>query len=144
MPSINFRDVKPLEGFDPLPPSTYVVEITNAKIEAAKSNPKNEMLKLEYTVVADAESGAGRKVFENMSFTDTSIDFTQRKLMSLLLACGYDEDQLGDEFSIDDDFCSDLVGYELAINVGITTQKGGEYDGRKSNRVNSYAAVDAA
>lgn len=141
MPSINFKDAAPLNsGFDALPRGVYSVEITDAKIETSK-NTGAEMLKLEYTVVDDGETSfAGRKVWEYLTFGENSVEISARKLKTLMLAVDFDEETIDamDEFGPDE--AADLIGYELAITVGVEKGKG-EYEGQEQNRVKNYAPL---
>jgi hypothetical protein len=135
---INLRDVKPAAAdFEPLPEGTYKVEITNAEIVKSQQTD-DDMLKLELTLTASEDEYSGRKVWQYLTFGEKSLSITAQQVKSLMLAAGWDEDQL-DELDIDEDWCQEMLGQEVYAVIG--TRKGkGEYAGKIQNVIRAYAA----
>lgn len=139
MPVINFRDVTPLSGFEPLPNGAYEVEIAACKL-GLTAESKDAMLSFEYNVTENNAGFARRKIFENLVFGEKSAEISTRRLKSIMLASGFEENDIP-EVDVDDDFANSMIGYTLVVTV---TQKPGKgkYADQMQNQVVSYAKTE--
>lgn len=100
IPTGPLTDVK--EGFELLPAGSYTVEVLDAEETETSQDAKNPgvpMVKLTFQVVDDPE-WEGRKLFNNLVFTDKAMGMVKANLRAL----GYtDEDFADAHFQVDAD-----------------------------------------
>ena len=102
-------------GFEVMPKGVYTLEVldaTETKTGPDSKNPGSDMIKLELGVIDD-EQWEGRKLWQNIVFTEKSKGMVKANLLAL----GYSEDELDDpDFEVDAD---DLIGRQCQAIVNV-------------------------
>lgn len=124
---MNFRDVEPAGGFEPLPPGTYMFQVVGAELYEPDDPDKYPGFKLESDVIEGEY--AGRKLFHFLSSSPKAASFT----LSALLSMGFSEEALVGAEAVEIE-AEDLLGCEFAARIKIEDR--GEYG--KQNVVSRY------
>lgn len=121
---------EPRQGFEPLKPGTYPVEVELAEIKTTRAG-NGKYLKVILVVIG--EQYAGRKLFANINIVNPNEDCVRigrQELAELARACGIpyldDEDK--------------LIGLRLTVKVKI----GKGSDGNPDNEITSYNPLGGA
>ena len=123
---INLAGVK--VGFEPLPPGYYLATISKAEEGVSKAgNPK---VVIDWQIV-EPEDFVGRKAWSHM----TLLEGKTYAFMELLLALGYDEEELNGEVVIE---VSDLIGGTCTLVMRETT-----YNNEPSSEIAKVLPADA-
>ncbi len=122
--NFNAGEVNPNAGFDPIPPGTYVMKITNSDVRSAKSNPANKYIWLEHTILEGEYKG--RLLFNNLNYINTSVTAANIAAATLSQLCrAVGKMQIGDTV--------ELHGIPFQAQVSIDTK-----GDKPQNRIDKY------
>lgn len=121
MPVVNFTDVE-TSDFEALPAGRYLVRVETTEEREGQKAP---YLAVTYEVI-EPEEYAGRKLFDNLSFSQKALF----RFKGFLQAIGYTEEDLAEEFTWEEGEFNDA---ELEVQVYIDT-----WEGKQTNKVRKH------
>lgn len=129
----NSDEIDPNAPMEVLPAGWYAMRIVASSLEAAKSNPQNQYVKLTFEVDETRHPELrGRKVFSNLNLWNknpTAVQIAQGDLSAICRAIGVPQFQDTEE----------LHGRPLAVKVTVRPPRG---DWGEQNEVKGYEHVD--
>jgi hypothetical protein len=108
MPDVDFTDLEEFE-FEPMPNGRYNVEVHSAEMSDGPGPSGFDYLAVQ-CIVVDDEDYENRRLFHNFSFSPKALF----RFRNFLLAAGWDEDELTETLSFEED---ELEGLELVAMV---------------------------
>lgn len=128
--NFNANDVKPNEGFEPVPAGTYTVMITDSEMKSTAAGD-GEYLKLTFKILDEGDFN-GRLIWSNLNLVnknDKAVEIAQRELSGICHAVGVLEPEDSQE----------LHGVPMRAKVKIIPPKDG-YDAQ--NGISFFKPVD--
>lgn len=137
----NLNSVEDVKSFDVIPKGKYSAIIENLELTTAKSSGA-AMLSAVFTICEGEYSE--RRIFTNYMLEGNGMQFSLPRLKQLITAVSPEVSL--DQFDLNAFVDSgEAINKQCTINVGVRTQKDGEYAGQKSNTINGvYAAAEEA
>lgn len=133
----NLDAVEDFKGFDVIPKGKYSAIIENLELTNAKSSGA-AMLSAVFTICEGEYSE--RKIFTNYMLEGNGMEYSLPRLKQLIAVISPDSDMTQFDLNAFVD-SGEAINKQCTIDVGVRTQKTGDYAGTKSNTINAVSAA---